>query len=118
MRQRSSDQALLRAAVNKKNQTFAMKRLAKDLEEIDNETIPTVGVVARPLGEDLFVWHGNIRGPAGTAYEGGIFHVEMRFPHSYPYHPPVVSLFTTLPHPNVFGNYICLDMIEGYGTRT
>ena len=50
MRGKSSDQALIRAALNKKNQTFAMKRLAKDLEEIDNEQIPTVGVVARPLG--------------------------------------------------------------------
>jgi hypothetical protein len=31
---RSMDQALLRAQLNKKAQTFAHKRLAKDLEEI------------------------------------------------------------------------------------
>lgn len=46
---KSLDQALLRAQVNKKAQTFAHKRLAKDLEEIENEKIPTIGVVARPL---------------------------------------------------------------------
>lgn len=114
---KSIDQALLRAQVNKKAQTFAHKRLVKDLEEIDNEKIPTVGVVARPLETDLFCWHGNIKGPEKTLYEGGVFHVEMRFPLSYPYHPPTVTLFTTIPHPNVFGNFICLDMIEAYGSR-
>ena len=41
----------------------------------------------------------------------------MKFPQSYPYHPPTVTLFTTITHPNVFGNYICLDLIEQYGSR-
>lgn len=35
----------------------------------------------------------------------------MCFPQSYPYHPPTLNLFNHIPHPNVFGNYICLDMI-------
>ena len=74
-RGRSTDQALLRTAVNKKMQTFSHKRLTKDLEEIEAEKIPTVGVTARPLEQDLFVWHGNVRGPEGTLYEGGVFHM-------------------------------------------
>lgn len=109
---RSTDQALLRTAINKNIQTFSHKRLMKDLQEIQNETIPTVGVIARPLDHDIFTWHGNIIGPKGTLYEGGIFHIELKFPHSYPNHPPTVTLFNSLPHPNVFGNYICLDMIQ------
>jgi ubiquitin-protein ligase len=36
----------------------------------------------------------------------------MKFPQSYPNHPPTIILFTTVPHENVFDNYICLDMIE------
>jgi len=48
-RGRSTDQALLRTAINKKYQTYSHKRLIKDLEEIENEKIPTVGVTARPL---------------------------------------------------------------------
>jgi len=28
-----------------------------------------------------------------------------------------VTLFNTIPHPNIFGNYICLDMIQGVGLR-
>lgn len=99
---RSTDQALLRTVINKEAETFSHKRLIKDLREIENETIPTVGVVARPLDHDLFTWHGNLRGPEGTLYEGGIFHIELKFPPTYPNHPPTVTLFNTIPHPNVF----------------
>jgi ubiquitin-protein ligase len=109
---RNKDQALLRTVASKDAQTFATKRLIKDLEQIDNEKVPTVGVTARPLEHDLFLWHANIRGPEGTPYEGGVFHLELQIPASYPHHPPAVKLFTTIPHPNVFGNYICLDMLQ------
>lgn len=116
-RGRSKDQALLRTAVNKKMQTYSHKRLMKDLEEIEKEKIPTVGVTARPLERDLFTWHANIRGPENTLYEGGVFHVQMVFPQSYPHHPPTITLYNTIPHPNVFGNYICLDMIQQHRRR-
>lgn len=44
-----------------------------------------MGVTARPLEHDLFIWHANIRGPVGTPYEGGIFHFELLIPESYPH---------------------------------
>jgi ubiquitin-protein ligase len=111
-RGRSTDQALLRTGINKKYQTFSHKRLIKDLEEIENEKVPTVGVTARPLENNIFIWHANIRGPEGTLYEGGVFHLELKFPLSYPHHPPTITIFNKIPHPNVFDNYICLDMIR------
>jgi hypothetical protein len=46
---RHLDRALMGAVVNEKMQTFSQRRLIKDLAEIDNEKIPTVGVTARPL---------------------------------------------------------------------
>jgi len=46
---RHRDNALLSITVNEKLQTFSHKRLLKDLEEIENEKIPTCGVTARPL---------------------------------------------------------------------
>jgi len=33
---------------------FATRRILRDLKEIEEETIPTVGVTARPLENDLF----------------------------------------------------------------
>lgn len=37
---------------------------------MENEKIPTVGVVARPLSSNLFLWHANIKGPPDTLYQG------------------------------------------------
>jgi ubiquitin-protein ligase len=82
------------------------------LKEIDNERLPTVGVSARPLSSNLFEWHANIKGPAGTLYEGGVFHFALQIPESYPHQPPTVTVFNELPHPNVFGQNICLDILN------
>lgn len=70
----------MRTMINENALNFATKRLLKDLEQIQKETIPTVGVTACPLEHDLFKWHANIRGPVGTPYEGGIFHLELDIP--------------------------------------
>jgi len=39
------------------------------------------------------------------------------FPLEYPVKAPSITLFTDIPHPNVFGKNLCLDMLgnEGYG---
>jgi len=102
----------LGAKASGKSQTSAVKRLLQDIKYIRENSIPTVGVVALPLEKDLFVWHCNIRGPKGTPYEGGVFHLILNFPESYPYDPPRVTVSTTLQHPNVVGTSICLDMLQ------
>mmetsp|Transcript_42111 Transcript_42111/g.48858 ORF Transcript_42111/g.48858 Transcript_42111/m.48858 type:complete len:257 (+) Transcript_42111:45-815(+) len=110
---KAKDTALL-SAIIKKEKSWAMKRLMKDLKEIEENTIPTVGVTARPIDDDLFVWRGNLRGPEGTPYQGGVFHIEIRFTELYPTEPPTIKLFTPLTHPNVFGQTICLDMLNSH----
>ena len=77
-----------------------------------NAKEPLVGVSAKPLPNDMYVWHGNIRGPAGTKWEQGVFHFEMNIPRDYPCSPPSVTLYTPIPHPNVFGSTLCLDMFS------
>jgi len=52
----------------------------KDLRELRDADVPLVGVSAAPLDDSIFTWHANIRGPAGTAYEGGVFHMQINFP--------------------------------------
>jgi ubiquitin-protein ligase len=93
-------------------QTNSMKRLMKDYKEIRESDTPIFGVSATPLDEDFFRWHANLRGPEDTAFFGGTFHMEIQFPHNYPVSPPIIKLFTHIPHPNVFGNTLCLDMLQ------
>lgn len=84
----------------------------KDLKEMEDSTIPLVGVSARPLSSSLYVWHGNIKAPEGSAYKGGVFHFELTFPQDYPVSPPAIHPFTHIPHPNVIGGNICLDILD------
>ena len=92
-----------------------MRRLLRDLRELEDCEEPVVGVSARPLEKDILMWHGNLRGPEGTPYAGGVFHLSLEFPDTYPHAPPKVTLLTPLPeHPNVFGGgtELCLDMLQ------
>ena len=89
-----------------------MRRLMKDYKEIEENRVPTVGVTAKPLDSDLFTWHGNIRGPEKTPYEGGVFHLQLQFTPNYPLEPPSVTIFAPLTHPNIIGQTLCLDMFS------
>lgn len=61
-----------------------------------------------------------IKGPKGTAYAGGLFKLELRFPAQYPKQPPFVRLHTPIWHPNFWakpGEYkgqrnICLALVD------
>jgi len=75
-----------------------------------------VGVSAAPLDDSIYTWHANIRGPEGTLYHGGVFHMQITFPKNYPCSPPDIQLFSDIPHPNVFGRRLCLDMFEKHSS--
>ncbi|TXT66303.1 MAG: putative E2-like ubiquitin conjugating protein [Promethearchaeota archaeon] len=61
-----------------------------------------------------------IEGPKGTAYEGGLFRLEVRFPAQYPKVPPFLRLYTPIWHPNFWPKpheykgqrNICLALID------
>ncbi len=106
------EKALLRTLATKKSQPYALRRLMKDLQEIEKNQIPTVGVTARPQNDNMYIWHANLRGPDGTPYEGGVFHLVMVFPTKYPHEPPTITLSTPIPHPCVVGNTVKLDMLD------
>jgi len=51
-------------------------------------------------------------GPADTCYQGAMLHLEINFPQTYPKDPPVINVLTPFEHPNIFGNILCLDMLQ------
>jgi ubiquitin-protein ligase len=60
------------------------------------------------------------KGPKGTAYAGGIFKLEIKYPSQYPKKPPFVRLHTPIWHPNFWPKpteykgqrNICLALID------
>jgi len=89
---------------------YAYQRLVRDLAEIQENPLPTVN--ALPLENNFFEWHANLLGSSSTLFGGMVFHLIFNFPETYPLQPPKVKLMNFIDHPNVFGQYICLDMLE------
>ena len=59
------------------------------------------GASASPLNDDnIYIWNATIFGPEGTAWEGGIFSLVLRFPTDYPDKPPSVQFQPSIYHPN------------------
>ncbi|OHT02789.1 Ubiquitin-conjugating enzyme E2 11 [Tritrichomonas foetus] len=90
---------------------MAQRRIMKELDNL--RKTPVENVTAEPIGDDLFHWHANIKGPAGSPYEGGVFVVDIKFPFDYPLKPPKCVFDTKVYHPNV-GQHgeICLDILK------
>jgi len=61
-----------------------------------------------PLENNLYEWHANIVSPK---LPGVFFHFIIHFPLNYPDKAPKVRNCTNIRHPNVFGDYICLDLL-------
>jgi ubiquitin-conjugating enzyme E2 N len=53
-----------------------------------------------------------LRGPQQSPFEGGVFHIALQFPDTYPDEAPVITLFNSIPHPFVSGDRICLNMLD------
>lgn len=90
-----------------------MKRLKKERDALASVTFDS-GYWAQPARDDnLYAWQAKIAGPSGTAYEGGVFYLEITFPADYPFKAPKVIFKTKIYHPNIDGNGgICLDILK------
>ena len=108
---RQAQTALMRGKIGV-NIPLSEKRLSKDYHELKECEIPLVGVTAAPEENNMKVWHANLKGPEGTPYKGGVFHLTISFPADYPVSPPCITLLTPITHPNVFGSVLCLDLLQ------
>jgi ubiquitin-conjugating enzyme E2 I len=59
------------------------------------------------------IFINNVKGKAGTSWEGGIYKLTVTFPEEYPQKPPKCKFNPPLFHPNVYpsGN-VCLSIIN------
>ena len=79
---------------------MAIRRIMKELQDIERDPIPGVSV---SCGEDVTVWSVVLEGPAGTPYEGGLFCGNLRFPPDYPFKPFKFALTTKIYSTHVHG---------------
>jgi ubiquitin-protein ligase len=91
------------------------KRILHDLKELYSD--PLEYIAAAPYKDDLYVWHANIVGCFGTPYEGIVYHLILEFPSNYPISPPKVTLCHHIERQFVFGNKICIDILETFKTN-
>ena len=72
------------------------------------------GVELAPDESSIFRWVAALRGPEGTGYEGGTFHLDIQVPEEYPLAPPGVRFRTRVFHPNVHfkTGEVCLDILK------
>lgn len=93
------------AKVNPKN--TAVRRILADVRELNNHKTSRFHAV--PLEDNFFEWHFTIRGPAGTDFEGGIYHGRILLPPDYPFKPPNIIFLTKNGRFEV-GTKICLSI--------
>lgn len=100
------------------NPAEAQRRLMRDFRSLQRTLSSrggeSMGMTAHPVDADLFLWRAVIAGPEGSAWEGGLFRLEMKFTAEYPVVPPAVKFLTpNMFHPNIYvdGN-ICLDTLK------
>jgi len=89
----------------------ANKRIQKEYDDLTKS--PVDGVVVS--SENLFDnWDIHLKGPHGSAYEDGVFHIKIKFPDNYPFKPPKATFLTKMYHPSIKKDdgSICKDIYE------
>lgn len=95
---------------------IAIKKIQKEIADIRHSLHSELpeNISVGPADENnLFLWNATIIGPTKTPYEGGLFKLQIHFPATYPFKPPVVKFLTRIFHPNIneIGE-ICLDILK------
>ncbi|PAA75925.1 hypothetical protein BOX15_Mlig023655g1 [Macrostomum lignano] len=87
------------------------RRIIKETQRLMSE--PVEGIEATPNEANARYFHVIVHGPKESAYEGGIFRLELFLPEEYPMSAPKVRFMTKIYHPNIdrLGR-ICLDILK------
>jgi len=87
---------------------MALKRLQNEYRNLIQKPIPLSKVEPK---DNFLEWTAYITGPTDTAYEGGTFELNIKFPNDYPNQSPTVKFNTKIYHMNIndSGN-ICVSL--------
>lgn len=94
--------------------TRLMHRLQGDLKDLLSNPYP--GIDVHHDDADL----RNmclILSPLGGPFVGLRLHFRVRLPLSWPVDPPKIKSSSQLNHPNVFGSYICSDLLREFSSN-
>ena len=84
-----------------------MRRIAKELGDIQKDTQSQIMAQPAGSGDDLSHLKASFPGPPDTPYEGGTYVVDIKIPQEYPFRPPLMKFETKLWHPNVSSVTVC-----------
>ncbi|CAJ0551360.1 Ff.00g112900.m01.CDS01 [Fusarium sp. VM40] len=93
-----------------------LSRLYNEINTIASEPHGNDWYTICPIDDHLDRFLSTFCGPAGTPYEGGIFHIRINIGAGYPFKSPQAWFLTKILHPNVDKNgAICIDIFgEGW----
>ncbi|WVQ72862.1 hypothetical protein IAR50_002423 [Cryptococcus sp. DSM 104548] len=93
------------------NVDMATKRIKKEIADLAKEDLGNISLT--PDEANILHWKAILPGPAGSPYEGGMFDIDIKVPHDYPFSPPHLLFLTKVYHCNVSSNgNICLDLLK------
>ena len=89
-----------------------VRRIQKEYERIQGN--PISGIEMKPNELSLFECNCFIKGPEESPYRNKTFHVSLRIPEDYPFHPPKAKFLTQIFHPNIHfrTGEVCLDILK------
>ncbi|KAL2048572.1 hypothetical protein N7G274_000484 [Stereocaulon virgatum] len=91
------------------------KRLLQELKAYSEEPLFMLQSLGPTSEAEILHWEAVMKGVPGTAYEAGIWKLDIVVPPSYPLAPPAIKFVTPVCHPNVHfkTGEICLDLLKG-----
>lgn len=93
---------------------IASQRIQRELSEVTVKSDGKNIISVESINDSLVELRGRISGPPDTAYDSGVFELEVKIPDTYPFNPPKVRFLTKIWHPNISSvtGAICLDILK------
>ncbi|KAK6007738.1 hypothetical protein QM012_004552 [Aureobasidium pullulans] len=90
------------------------KRLLHELRSYEKDPSDALLHLGPINDEELTRWTAVLKGVSGTAYQNGLWKLNIVIPDTYPNKPPTITFVTPICHPNVHfkTGEICLDLLK------